>query len=91
MSQLPDATHLKRPRAIDAACDRFEAAYGSDSALTIERVVASVDADVRVKVLREVIRLESELSAGRSEQPTVVDYACRFPQVVDDPIGLNAL
>ncbi|MGP0068029.1 MAG: tetratricopeptide repeat protein [Isosphaeraceae bacterium] len=66
-------------RRIDAACDRFEAAWRAGQGPRIEDVLAGAEAADRRALLRELLALEVELRRGRAERATPADYRERFP------------
>jgi serine/threonine protein kinase len=85
--EIPAADEGRHPdspaRRIDAACDRFEAAWRSGHDPRIEDVLAVVDAADRPALLRELLALELELHRGRGERVTPGDYLGRFPAEAD--------
>jgi serine/threonine protein kinase len=75
-----DDRHRKLPvQRIDAACDRFEAAWREGRNPRIEDLLDAVAGPERPALLRELIGLEVELRRGRGEHPTAGEYHDRFP------------
>jgi hypothetical protein len=64
---------------IDAACDRFEAAWRAGRQPRIEDFLAGADAVDRQDLLRGLLELELELRRSRGESPTEEEYLARFP------------
>ena len=96
--EIPPADDDRRPdspaRRIDAACDRFEAAWRAGQDPRIEDFLDVVAETERPALLGELIRLEVELRRGRGEQPTPGEYRDRFPgqiSVVDAALAETAL
>jgi serine/threonine-protein kinase len=82
--QPDDPGHPVSPaRRIDAACDRFEAAWRAGRRPRIEDLVAEAAEPERPALLRELIALEVELRRGRGEQPTPGEYLDRCPGRAD--------
>jgi serine/threonine-protein kinase len=72
--------HPVRPsERIDAACDRFEAAWRAGPVPRIEDYLAAADEADRPALLRELVALERELRRRRGERPAVEEYLARFP------------
>jgi serine/threonine-protein kinase len=70
-------------RRVDAACDRFEAAWRAGRRLRIEDLVAEAPELERPGLLRELIALEVELRRGEGERPTPEEYLDRCPGQAD--------
>src|SRR4051794_24828067 len=78
---------------IDAACDRFEAAWREGRDPRIEQWVGAAPEPDRPALLRELIALELELRRGRGEHPAAGEYRDRFPgraAAVDAAFAVNA-
>lgn len=67
-------------RAVDQACDAFEAAWRRPK---IESYLATVSESERADLLRELLVVELELRRGVGESPTPEDYTSRFPGRAD--------
>jgi len=68
---------------IDAACDRFEAAWRAGQGLRIEDELAGARESDRPALFRELLALELELRRGRGERPAPGAYRDRFPEQAD--------
>jgi eukaryotic-like serine/threonine-protein kinase len=83
MSEPDRHARAKRPdsldRRIDAACDRFEAAWRAGERPRIEAALDDSDLAERPALLRELVALEIELRRGVGESPDRQDYRARFP------------
>ncbi len=66
-------------RRIDAACDRFEAAWRAGREARIEDFLDQAEAADRPALLRELLALEIDLRRGRGDRATPADYRDRFP------------
>jgi len=66
-------------RRVDAACDRFEAAWRGGQDPRIEDFLDAAAEPERPALLRELITLDVELRRGRGEHPTPGEYHKRFP------------
>jgi serine/threonine protein kinase/Flp pilus assembly protein TadD len=79
----PPAADDRRPdspaRRIDAACDRFEAAWRGGQDPQIEDFLEAAAEPERPALLRALIVLEVELRRGRGEQAAPGEYRHRFP------------
>jgi eukaryotic-like serine/threonine-protein kinase len=64
---------------IDAACDRFEAAWRAGQLPRIEDVLAGADAADGPALLQELLALEIDLRRGRGERAMPGEYRFRFP------------
>ncbi|HZW32297.1 MAG TPA: tetratricopeptide repeat protein [Isosphaeraceae bacterium] len=86
-AEAPPADDGRRPdspaQRIDAACDRFEAAWRAGQEPRIEDVLARADETDRPALLRELLALELELRRGRGERVTPGAYRDRFPGQAD--------
>ncbi|WP_435011979.1 protein kinase domain-containing protein (plasmid) [Tundrisphaera lichenicola] len=82
MKDVPPPHNDLRPdspaRRIDAACDRFEAAWRAGQEARIEDFLVGASAAERPALLRELIALEVELRRGRGEDPKPAEYGDRF-------------
>ncbi len=77
-------------RRIDAACDRFEAAWRDGQHPQIEDLLHLAADTERQALLRELITLEVELRRSRGEHAALGEYRDRFPgqtAVVDDALA----
>src|SRR5262245_1847847 len=83
-TEVPQADDGRRPvspvRWVDAACDRFEAAWRAGAAPRIEDYLAETRQADRPALLGELVTLERELRLQRGERPGVEEYLDRFPQ-----------
>jgi eukaryotic-like serine/threonine-protein kinase len=83
MTEVPSATDNRRrlspARRVDAACDRFEAAWRSGQDPRIEDYLEAAAQAERPALLRALITLEVELRQGRGEHPAPGEYRDRFP------------
>ncbi|MFV2065538.1 MAG: protein kinase [Pirellulales bacterium] len=70
-------------RVIDQACDRFVAAWKSDSVPSIEGVLAETPAAAHGLLLQELLHLELDIRSERGETPVKDDYLGRFPYAVE--------
>jgi serine/threonine-protein kinase len=64
---------------VDAACDRFEAAWRAGAGPRIEDYLDRADADDRPALLRELVALERELRRRGGQRPALEEYLRRFP------------
>ena len=64
---------------IDDAGTKFESALSRGELLSIEEMVAGVDSNARPRLLRELLKLEMEFRAKKSETPSLREYRARFP------------
>ena len=83
----PEPLPLSRARRVNAACERFEAAWRAGEGPRIEDVVAEADGAVRPTLLTELVALEVELRRDRGESPQPFEYRERFP---DDAEAVTA-
>ena len=88
MQEDIDQVKLDGMRLVDAACDRFESAYASQQAISIEELISSVPAEVRSVALREAVLVEAEIRIARGESPTEAEYVQRFPELSEEIFGL---
>src|SRR5262245_9226486 len=65
---------LSRAGRVDAACDRFEAAWRGGERPRIEDFLAEFSVDERPELLYELISLDAECRRRRGEMPQQVDY-----------------
>jgi eukaryotic-like serine/threonine-protein kinase len=79
-----EATHsppdLATLRAVNAACERFEAAWRQGLQPRIEDAIASAAEADRVFLLGELVALEVELKREQGERPAPSHYSVRFPE-----------
>jgi serine/threonine protein kinase len=84
ITEVPPAEGGRRPdspaRRVDAACDRFEAAWRGGLDPRIEDVLDAAAAVERPALLRALIVLELELRRGRGEPVDPQEYQERFPK-----------
>lgn len=84
-SDGPDArptpgSSLSAARRINAACERFEAAWRGGGRPRIEDALGAAAAGAeRTDLLREILALELELRRGLGERPDLRAYQDRFP------------
>ena len=66
---------------IDAVCERFEDAWGSDPDPSVEEYLKAPDVPEarRTALLAELLKLERELRQKRGEKPGASEYLARFP------------
>jgi serine/threonine-protein kinase len=76
-------------RAVDRACDDFEAAWGAGAEPRIEDYLGRVPDLGRPALLRALLATELELRHGRGERPDPRDYRARFPD--NDEVVVAAL
>ena len=65
---------------IDRICDRFEAAWESDTRPRIEDHLDEVPAAYRLALLSDLLAAELAACRRRGEQPEPREYADRFPE-----------
>src|SRR5262249_26027356 len=82
ITEVPPITDDQLPvspaRRVDAACDRFEAAWRGGQDPRIEDFLETAAERERPALLRALITLEVELRRGRGEHPTRGEYRDRF-------------
>ena len=66
-------------RRINEACDRFEAAWRSDTEPRLEDFVAGWEGVERVELLRELVPLDVDYRRARGENPGADYYAAACP------------
>src|SRR5262249_58074090 len=81
-------------RLINAACDRFAAAWrsavaGAGPAPRFEDFLADADGPGRAALLRELLHLEVEFRRAAGAAPRPEEYLARFP--ADEPLIRRAL
>ncbi len=64
---------------LDAACDRFEAAWRAGHRPRIEDGLGEAEGPERADLLRELIQLERDLRCSDGEDPDPDEYHRRFP------------
>src|SRR5690348_13033228 len=74
MSDAMGPTAAEAGRAVDRACDRFEAAWRSGSRPRIEEFLAEVPDQARPRLLRELIALDADYRRLAGESPRPDDY-----------------
>lgn len=67
-------------QAISSICDDFKLAWHQGLPRRIEAVLEQSDVEMQSDLLDELLKLEISLRRLAGEQPTVADYAERFPQ-----------
>ena len=78
---------VDRAQRVNAACDRFEAAWGAGPRPGVEGYLAEAPAADRAALLRELLGIELELRRGLGEHPGPEEYYVLFPDLraaVDD-------
>jgi eukaryotic-like serine/threonine-protein kinase len=81
MSAQPSVAGL---RQIDAACDRFEAAWREGTAPDLASYIETAPVELRLFLFRDLLRLDMEFRRERGEQPDALSYASRFPQFQEE-------
>ncbi|HKI38046.1 MAG TPA: hypothetical protein VKA46_39700 [Gemmataceae bacterium] len=76
-------------RRINEACNRFEAAWRSDTVPRLEDFLAGWEGAERTALLRELVPLDADYRRGRGEAATPDDYRARFPELGDDWLEEN--
>jgi tetratricopeptide (TPR) repeat protein/tRNA A-37 threonylcarbamoyl transferase component Bud32 len=76
---MPSGRRARPSERVDAACDRFEAAWRVGGEPHIEDYLAEADEADRQALLGELVALERELRRRRGERPVVEEYLERFP------------
>jgi tetratricopeptide (TPR) repeat protein/tRNA A-37 threonylcarbamoyl transferase component Bud32 len=76
---MPGGRPARPSQRVDAACDRFEAAWRAGAAPRIEDYVDRADDADRPALLGELLALERELRRGGGQPPAVEEYLARFP------------
>jgi Flp pilus assembly protein TadD/tRNA A-37 threonylcarbamoyl transferase component Bud32 len=76
LEHRPDHLALR----LDAACDRFEAAWREGRRPRIEDFLGEVAERERTELLRLLLGVELELRRGAGEDPTPDEYWTRFPE-----------
>jgi eukaryotic-like serine/threonine-protein kinase len=66
---------------LDRACDRFEAALRAGGGPELEPLLAGAPAELRPRLLHELLALELAARTGRGERPDAADYRARFPDL----------
>jgi hypothetical protein len=68
-------------RRIDAACDRFEAAWRAGSPPRLDDFLAGWHGAERAALLHELVPLDAEYRRSAGEPCTLADYMARFPDL----------
>jgi eukaryotic-like serine/threonine-protein kinase len=68
-------------RRINEVCNRFEAAWRSDTVPRLEDFLAGWEGSERATLLREMLPLDADYRRGRGEPVTPDDYRGRFPEL----------
>src|SRR5262249_28302098 len=76
---VPEARPPRPSERVDAACDRFEAAWRAGDTPCIEDFLAGADPDDRPALLAELVALERELRRRGGQRPSLEEYLRRFP------------
>ncbi|HEX8200954.1 MAG TPA: serine/threonine-protein kinase, partial [Isosphaeraceae bacterium] len=76
----PESLPLSQARRVNAACERFEAAWRAGRRPRIEEELGPAPEPERPALLTELIALEVELRRGAGERPTPQEYRERFPE-----------
>ena len=66
-------------KRIDAACDRFEAAWRAGERPDLAEALDGVEGPARSLLFRELLTLDLEFRLGLGERPEAVAYSERFP------------
>jgi len=74
-----DSPDRSSDAAIDALCDRFEAAWIGDQQATIEEYLRELEKSARPAALAKLIRVELKIRRDRGELPVADEYQRRFP------------
>lgn len=80
MNQL---TATEQSRLVDQQCDRFEAAWNGDDALSIEQMLSGVPETARTDLFAELLALELEFRVRQDPFPKPADYVERFPKYTE--------
>jgi serine/threonine-protein kinase len=78
MSDDPAVLSLAIQKAVNAACEEFEAAWNANDPRPIEYVLVGWTGHERSALLAELIALEIELRCRRQETPCLSEYSERF-------------
>lgn len=88
--RLPERPTLGEPPVsvtglmqIDSACDRFEQDCRAGRSPDLGEYLAGASADVRARLLRELLTLDREYRRGRGERADAEFYRERFPEHAD--------
>ncbi len=68
---------------IDAACDRFEAAYHAGERPDLAAYLAEVPAGARLALFRNLLNLDLEYRQRAGEQPDRITYRAQFPDLAE--------
>jgi hypothetical protein len=71
---------LRNLKQIDAACDRFEAAWRSGERPDLGAFLAAIPEPARARLFSELLPLDLESRHQRGERPDAADYRARFPE-----------
>ena len=71
---------VEQANRVDELCDRFEQSWQPDQASQIEALLEETDEALRRVVVSELLSIELELRVRRGEQPSLEEYAYRFPR-----------
>ncbi|HEX8203722.1 MAG TPA: protein kinase [Isosphaeraceae bacterium] len=75
----PGTLPLSQARRVNAACERYEAAWRAGRRPRIEDELGESQGPERTPLLTELIALEVELRRAGGERPTPTEYHTRFP------------
>ncbi len=80
MAKTPDPVSLTLAQQVDAACDRFEAAWLSGTKPKLEEFLPKVDPADVPQFLRSLLRVEVELLEKEGQNVTAESFAERFEE-----------
>ncbi len=78
---------LAAARRVDACCDEFEQALAIGQSPVIESFLTGLPPQSHRALLLELLGIEVDFRVAHGEQPTVGDYAARFPELSAERIG----
>jgi hypothetical protein len=67
-------------KQIDAACDRFEAAWRSSERPDLRAFLAAIPQPARARLFSELLPIDLEFRHNRGERPDAAEYRARFPE-----------
>ena len=82
-------------KAIDAACDRFEAAWRAGGRPELAETLDAAEGPLRARLFRDLLTIELDALIARGERPDPAAYRGRFPGDLDGideafaPLGLD--
>ncbi len=83
MSKIPDPASLTLAQQVDAACDRFEAAWLSGTKPNLEDFLVGVEQANIPQFVRSLLKIEVELLEKEGQQVTAESFAERFETYAD--------